>query len=102
MRERPHFVEARVSRGRDISILRWAQDSVFRFFPLVTRPDLGLSLHPFDLTTQRRQKPLGCRSGYGLGGGRKTPRRRGLLQRSARNLKRHRERLHAAAILLAR
>ena len=53
IRERPYFVEAQVSRDNERSILEWAQDSVFRFFPLVAHPDFGLSLHPFDLATNK-------------------------------------------------
>jgi hypothetical protein len=31
----------------------WARDSAFRFFPLVEHADLGLTLHPFDLATNK-------------------------------------------------
>lgn len=52
IRERPFFVEARVGKDGQWTTLEWSQDSAFRFFPLVTHPDLGLSLHPFDLATK--------------------------------------------------
>ncbi len=53
IRERPAFVEAMVTRGGDSVIFQWLQDSAYRFFPLVTHPDLGLVLHPFDLATNK-------------------------------------------------
>lgn len=52
-RERPGFVEATVSRGRQTLLVEWAHDSAFRFFPLVEHDDLGLTLHPFDLATNK-------------------------------------------------
>jgi len=53
VRERPSFVEAQVSRGTDQVVLQWAQDSAYRFFPLVEREPFGLTLHPFDLATNK-------------------------------------------------
>lgn len=53
VRERPGFVEARVSRSSDTLIVEWARDSAFRFFPLVEHDMLGLTLHPFDLATNK-------------------------------------------------
>jgi hypothetical protein len=53
LRERPSFVEARVSKGGDVVLVEWARDSAYRFFPLVEHPDLGLVLHPFDLATNK-------------------------------------------------
>jgi len=53
LRERPGYVEAMVSRqGQDL-ILEWARDRAFRFFPLVEDDELGLTLHPFDLATNK-------------------------------------------------
>ncbi len=51
VRERPTFVEAEVGRGADSVVVQWAQDSAYRFFPLVQHEELGLALHPFDLAT---------------------------------------------------
>jgi hypothetical protein len=51
VRERPTFVEAEVRRGGDSVVVQWAQDSAYRFFPLVQHEELGLALHPFDLAT---------------------------------------------------
>lgn len=53
LRERPGYVEAMVSlHGHDL-IMEWARDSAYRFFPLVEDDDLGLTLHPFDLATNK-------------------------------------------------
>ena len=52
-REREAFVEAIVSRGGESVLMQWAADSAFRFFPLVTHEDFGLTLHPFDLATNK-------------------------------------------------
>ncbi|MEQ1731943.1 MAG: hypothetical protein ABL982_26520, partial [Vicinamibacterales bacterium] len=52
-RERPGLVEATVSRDGETLAIEWAQDSAFRFFPLVEHAELGLTLHPFDLATNK-------------------------------------------------
>lgn len=53
VRERPTFVEALVRRGQDQVVLEWSQDSAYRFFPLVEHSELGLTLHPVDLATNK-------------------------------------------------
>lgn len=53
LRERPAFVEARVRDAAETVLVQWAQDSAYRFFPLVEHPLLGLTLHPFDLATNK-------------------------------------------------
>lgn len=53
LRERPGIVEAEVDDGADRARLEWARDSAFRFFPLVEHDDFGLTLHPFDLATNK-------------------------------------------------
>ncbi len=53
VRERPGFVEARVRGDGDSVLLEWARNSAFRFFPLVEHAELGLTLHPFDLATNK-------------------------------------------------
>ena len=53
LRERPTFVEAEAMRGGDSVLLQWAQDSAYRFFPLVQSDVFGLTLHPFDLATNK-------------------------------------------------
>ncbi len=47
------FVEAEISQKGDAVILQWARDSAFRFFPLIPHSDFGLTLHPFDLATNK-------------------------------------------------
>jgi len=51
--ELPSFIECIVSTDSDSVILQWLHDSAFRFFPLQTHPDFGLTLHPFDLATNK-------------------------------------------------
>jgi hypothetical protein len=53
IRERPTFVEAEVEIGNEALLVQWARESAFRFFPLLRHPDLGLTLHPFDLATNK-------------------------------------------------
>jgi hypothetical protein len=53
LREAPSFVEARVSRENEHTLMQWARDSAFRFFPLISDPIMGLTLHSFDLATNK-------------------------------------------------
>jgi hypothetical protein len=53
LREAISFVEARVIRNSDHTIIQWARDSAFRFFPLIADDLMGLTLHPFDLATNK-------------------------------------------------
>jgi hypothetical protein len=53
LRERPAYVEALVSKGEGRVLIQWTCDSAFRFFPLLAHPELGLTLHPFDLATNK-------------------------------------------------
>jgi hypothetical protein len=53
VRERATFVEAEVGRGGDRVRMEWARDSAFRFFPLQRHEEFGLTLHPFDLATNK-------------------------------------------------
>ena len=53
LRERPGYVTALIARDEDRFVAEWARDSAFRFFPLVEHPDLGLTLHLFDLATNK-------------------------------------------------
>ena len=52
-RETSAFTEAVVSRDGDSTGIQWARDSAYRFFPLVEDPLLGVTLHPFDLATNK-------------------------------------------------
>jgi hypothetical protein len=53
VRELPGFVEAVARKGEATTLIQWAVDSAFRFFPLVQDKTLGLSLHPFDLAANK-------------------------------------------------
>jgi hypothetical protein len=53
LRERTGLVEARVARRGDGVLVQWSHDSAYRFFPLVLHDELGLTLHPFDLATNK-------------------------------------------------
>jgi hypothetical protein len=53
VREWRGLIEAEVTSGGERVRLEWARDSAFRFFPLQRHEDLGLTLHPFDLATNK-------------------------------------------------
>ena len=53
VRERPTFVEAIVGKGAKSVVMQWTCDSAYRFFPLMRHEDLGLTLHPLDLATNK-------------------------------------------------
>ena len=53
LKERDGFVEAEVSKAGQSVLMQWTADSAFRFFPLVQHEDFGLTLHPFDLATNK-------------------------------------------------
>ncbi len=53
LRDRPAFIEAVVGSGDARLRLQWARDSAYRFFPLVEHEDFGLTLHPYDLATNK-------------------------------------------------
>lgn len=53
LREAPSFVEARVLHGGERTLMQWARDSAYRFFPLIEDDIMGLVLHPFDLATNK-------------------------------------------------
>lgn len=59
LRQRPTFVEAEVHADGARAILEWSRDSAFRFFPLVEHPELGLTLHPLDLATNKVLDAIG-------------------------------------------
>lgn len=49
----PSFIETIVKLDEEKMILQWARDSAYRFFPLQEHPIFGLTLHPFDLATNK-------------------------------------------------
>jgi len=52
-REAESFIDAQVSMGDEGTAMQWTRDSAFRFFPLVEDSLMGLTLHPFDLATNK-------------------------------------------------
>lgn len=52
-RDRDFIVEVTVSCGNETTDIQWVQDSAYRFFPLIEDDLLGLTLHPFDLATNK-------------------------------------------------
>ena len=52
-RKRDYIVEVVVSKDSGSTELQWVQDSAYRFFPLIEDELLGLTLHPFDLATNK-------------------------------------------------
>lgn len=61
VRERPAFIEAQVRDDTETALVQWVQDSAYRFFPLVEHDTLGLTLHPFDLATNKLLALVGRR-----------------------------------------
>jgi len=53
LRERAGLVEAEVADASERVRIEWARDSAYRFFPLVPHEEFGLTLHPFDLATNK-------------------------------------------------
>lgn len=53
LRERVGFVEVSVERDGGAVVIQWTRDSAYRFFPLVQHEELGLTLHAFDLATNK-------------------------------------------------
>jgi hypothetical protein len=53
VRDAPAYIEALVRGEDDQVMLQWVRDSAFRYFPLVADERLGLTLHPFDLATNK-------------------------------------------------
>ena len=53
LREYTTFFEALIEQGNDMTILEWVIDSAYRFYPLIEHEELGLTLSPFDLATNK-------------------------------------------------
>jgi hypothetical protein len=53
IRQHRSLTEAEVSGQSGSVRIEWAHDSSYRFFPLVTHPVFGLTLHPVDLATNK-------------------------------------------------
>lgn len=53
LREAQTFVEAKVVLNGSHTLMQWTRDSAYRFFPLIENEILGVTLHPFDLATNK-------------------------------------------------
>jgi hypothetical protein len=53
LREAEGFKEAMIKGQGEELLIQWSRDSAFRFFPLVENEELGLTLYPFDLATNK-------------------------------------------------
>lgn len=53
VRLRAGYAEAIVSKVNEQVTLQWTAGSAFRFFPLIEHEDFGLTLHPFDLASNK-------------------------------------------------
>lgn len=53
LRQLATYVEAVVRREANAVLMQWTRDSTYRFFPLLEEETLGLTLHPFDLATNK-------------------------------------------------
>jgi hypothetical protein len=49
----PGYIRAVVRLGADSTKIEWAQDSTWRFMPVITSPHFGFQLHPVDLATNK-------------------------------------------------
>lgn len=49
----PGYVRAVVRRGDQATKVEWAQDSTWRFMPVIRSEDFGYQLHPIDLATNK-------------------------------------------------
>jgi hypothetical protein len=53
VREAVSFIEADIKQGSKTVTILWVRDSAYRFFPLQEDDTFGLTLHPFDLATNK-------------------------------------------------
>lgn len=49
----PGYIRAVVRRGDQATKIEWAQDSTWRFMPVIRSDDFGYQLHPIDLATNK-------------------------------------------------
>ncbi len=55
------FYQALISKDGESAKLEWAQDSDFRFYPIIRDPEFGYVLHPIDLATNKIMAAAGRR-----------------------------------------
>jgi hypothetical protein len=53
IREYATFFEALIKSSKESTLLQWVIDSAYRFYPLIEHDELGLTLSPFDLATNK-------------------------------------------------
>jgi len=49
----PGYLRAVISRGESATKIEWAQDSSWRFMPVIESEEFGYQLHPIDLATNK-------------------------------------------------
>ncbi|MBU2500414.1 hypothetical protein KJ682_03690 [bacterium] len=49
----PGYIRAVVGDGESVTKIEWAQDSAWRFMPVMESEDFGFQLHPVDLATNK-------------------------------------------------
>jgi len=49
----PGYIRAVVRKSRDATKIEWAQDSTWRFLPVIESEEFGYQLHPVDLATNK-------------------------------------------------
>jgi hypothetical protein len=49
----PGYIRAIVSGAGSATKIEWAQDSTWRFLPVIRNPEFGFQLHPIDLATNK-------------------------------------------------
>jgi len=49
----PGYISAIVSRQKTVAKIEWAQDSSWRFMPVIKNKEFGYQLHPIDLATNK-------------------------------------------------
>jgi hypothetical protein len=49
----PGYIRALVRRGSEATKIEWAQDSTWRFMPVMRSEEFGYQLHPIDLATNK-------------------------------------------------
>jgi hypothetical protein len=49
----PGYIRAVVGLGDQTTKVEWAQDSTWRFMPVIRSPEFGFQLHPIDLATNK-------------------------------------------------
>lgn len=51
--DRPGYIRAIVTSGRDSTKIEWAHDSAWRFMPVIRQKEVGYQLHPIDVAVNK-------------------------------------------------